>query len=306
MSLSTVWRRLQNRPRRNSKLSSFAACAQVHCYDASRGRTRWRPWWRSSAVRSRRRRMALPSEPMALLCARFSEWLGGTLSARQCQFHFYLLPLLLVHPEHLPRLQFHHPRQEDIGELCDPRVVGVDVVVEKLAAVGDSLLQLRDSILQGQEILVGLELRISFRHNKKRSQSARQQKVCLGLLWNAGRVHRSRARLGHRLQRLPLIVHVALDACHQVGNLIVALLEQNVDISPGTADFVLQAHQSVVHDDRVNGGTRDQQNDDSVGNTWHDHFRGKQLECSVRVGPQTSYDRLEGTRQAAAKAKAGV
>src|SRR6266404_4918675 len=283
MSLSTVWRRLQNRPRRNSKLSSFAACAQVHCYDASRGRTRWRPWWRSSAVRSRRRRMALPSEPMAVLCARFSEWLGGTLSARQCQFHFYRLPLLLVNPEHLPRLQFHYPRQEGIGELCDPRVIGVNVVVEKLAAVSDSLLQFGYAILQRQKILVGLELRISFRHHKKRSQSARQQEVCLSLLRNAGRVHRSRASLGHRLQRLPLVVHVTLDADHQVGNLVVALLEQNVNIGPGAANFVLQAYQSVVHDDRVDGGTRYQQTDRSVGNIRHERFCVKQLECSGRV-----------------------
>src|SRR5216684_276595 len=261
MSLSTVWRRLLNRRRRNSRLSSFAACARVHCYGALHVPTKWRSWWCSSAVRYPRPRMALPSEPMAVLCARFSERdyaqsmrarvgtaalgcpseqlagglilgecrgfaptdsrgrpsLRSALSPSQREFHFHLLPLLLARPEHLPRLQFHRPRQEDIGELCDPRVVGGDVVVEKLAAVGDSLLQFGDAILQHQKILVGLELRISLRHHKKRSQGARQQQVCLGLLWNTGRVHRSRTGLRHRLQRVPLIVHVALDACHQVG-----------------------------------------------------------------------------------------
>src|SRR5260370_27859355 len=120
MSLSTGWRRLRNRPRRNSRLSSFAACARVPCCGASRVRTKLRPWWCSSAVRSPRRRMALPSEPTAVSYARFSEWLGGALSPGEFESHFHLLPLLLVHPEHLPRLQFHQPRQEDIGELCDP------------------------------------------------------------------------------------------------------------------------------------------------------------------------------------------
>src|SRR5260370_25614649 len=174
MSLSTVWRRLRNRRRRNSRLSSFAACARVHCYGALHVPTKWRSWWCSSAVRYPRPRMALPSEPMAASYARFSERdyprsmasprrdshhprlsLRSALSPGQCEFHVHLLPLLIVHPKHLPRLQFHRARQEDIGELCDPRVVGVDVVVEKLAAVGDSLLQFGDAILQCQKILVG-------------------------------------------------------------------------------------------------------------------------------------------------------
>jgi len=49
-------------------------CAQVPCYGASHVRTKWQPWWCSSAVHSPRPRTALPSEPMAVLCARFSEW----------------------------------------------------------------------------------------------------------------------------------------------------------------------------------------------------------------------------------------
>src|SRR4029077_12120118 len=126
--------------------------------------------------------MAPPSEPMAVSYARFSEWLGGALSPSECQFHFHLLPLLLARPEHLARLQFHYPRQEDIGELCNTGVVGVDIVVEKLAAGGDSLLPLGGAILSRQKIVGGLELRISLRHHKKRSQSARQQQVCLSLL----------------------------------------------------------------------------------------------------------------------------
>jgi hypothetical protein len=52
----------------------------------------------------------------------------------------------------------------------------------------------------------------------------------------------------------------------------VALLQQNVNIGPGAADFVLQAYQSVVHDDRVDGGTGDQQTDRSVGNIRHSVF----------------------------------
>ena len=51
-----------------------------------------------------------------------------------------------------------------------------------------------------------------------------------------------------------------------------ALLEQNVDIGPGTANLVLHAHQSVVHDDRVNRGTRNQQNDRGGGKNRHDVF----------------------------------
>jgi hypothetical protein len=52
----------------------------------------------------------------------------------------------------------------------------------------------------------------------------------------------------------------------------VALLEQNVDVGPGTADLVLQAHQSVVHDDQVDCGTGNQQNDRGGGKNRHDVF----------------------------------
>src|SRR5258708_25508415 len=84
--------------------------------------------------------------------------LHGALPPSQCQFHIHLLPLLSARPEHRSGLQFHHPRDEDIRELRNTRVVGIDSVVEKLAAVGDSLPPFCDAILQRPETLAILKL----------------------------------------------------------------------------------------------------------------------------------------------------
>ena len=62
------------------------------------------------------------------------------------------------------------------------------------------------------------------------------------------------------------MVHVSLDACHYVGNFIVTLLKQNVNIRPRAAHFVLQTDESVVDDDRIDRGSGDQYDYAGSGN----------------------------------------
>jgi hypothetical protein len=62
--------------------------------------------------------------------------------------------------EHLPGLQVQEAGDEDFGDLADAGVVGVDVVVEKLPAVGDALFEFADAGLQLEEVVIGFELRI--------------------------------------------------------------------------------------------------------------------------------------------------
>ncbi|MNP18248.1 hypothetical protein D3C76_1107210 [compost metagenome] len=59
------------------------------------------------------------------------------------------------------------------------------------------------------------------------------------------------ARDDHLLQGLPLVLHVLLAGLHQLGQFLMALLEQHVDVRPGLADAVLEAYQAVVEHHQV-------------------------------------------------------
>jgi hypothetical protein len=57
-------------------------------------------------------------------------------------------PAILVrHLEHRAGFQFHEAGQKYLRDLTDAGVVGVDVVVEELAPVGDALFQFADAVL---------------------------------------------------------------------------------------------------------------------------------------------------------------
>src|SRR6202522_25961 len=88
MNLSRVWGRPQASRRRNWRPSFFAACVPVPCCSASRVRTKWRLWWRLSAVRSRRPPMAPPSEPTGAWCDRFCKTTRSASLTNDGEFHF--------------------------------------------------------------------------------------------------------------------------------------------------------------------------------------------------------------------------
>ena len=63
--------------------------------------------------------------------------------------------------------------------------------------------------------------------------------------------------------------HVALDGAHQLGQLVVPLLEQHVDVAPGPAGLLVQVDQAVVERDEVADGGgpehQDRQQHDGCG-----------------------------------------
>ncbi|MNN44036.1 hypothetical protein D3C81_1583060 [compost metagenome] len=61
------------------------------------------------------------------------------------------------------------------------------------------------------------------------------------------------ARGDHLFQGLALVLHVLLAGFHQLGQLVMALLEQHVDVRPGLADPMLEPHQAVVEHHQVAG-----------------------------------------------------
>ena len=60
----------------------------------------------------------------------------------------------------------------------------------------------------------------------------------------------SRSRLRHGFQRLPLVLHIAFHGRNKIGDFIVPLLQQNIDVRPGPIIVIAKADQLVVkHDD---------------------------------------------------------
>src|SRR5580692_10241747 len=55
------------------------------------------------------------------------------------ELHLHQFAVLVRHLKHSARLQAHEARDKHLRDLADARVVGVDVVVEELAPVGDAL-----------------------------------------------------------------------------------------------------------------------------------------------------------------------
>ncbi|MNZ99653.1 hypothetical protein D3C78_1189880 [compost metagenome] len=106
------------------------------------------------------------------------------------------------------------------------------------------------------EALVGLELRVVLRHREQLAEAGAQaalgatEGTDVALLAGAG--HRT-ARGDHRLEGGALVLHVLLAGFHQLGQLIVALAQQHVDVRPGLADPVLETHQGVVDLHRITG-----------------------------------------------------
>src|ERR1700692_1593490 len=167
------------------------------------------------------------------------------------ELHLHQLAVVLGHFEHGAWLQFHEAGHKHFRDLADASVVGVDVVVKKLAAVGDAVFEFADAGLQLEKVFVGLELRIIFGHGKQPPQGAGHHRVSLRLLPNAGRVHRRGTGLRHGDQRLLLMLHVTLYRLDQVWDLVVTLLEQHVNVGPRAVVVIAQTHQFVVEDDYV-------------------------------------------------------
>ena len=69
------------------------------------------------------------------------------------------------------RLEAEETGDEDVGDFSDAGVVGIDVVVEKFAAVGDALFEFADAALQLEKVFVGLELGIIFGDGEQAAQS---------------------------------------------------------------------------------------------------------------------------------------
>ena len=154
---------------------------------------------------------------------------------------FGLALLGLFDLEQAGRLEVEHAGDDHRGEGLAPGVVEHHRVVIGLPGEGDLVLGGGQFLLQGQHVLVGLQVGIGLGHGEKPAQHAGQlafraaqgrhglriARVLRGLLSGGSR---GVAGLDHGLQRFPLVLHVALGRLDQVGDQVVAAFELHVDL----------------------------------------------------------------------------
>src|SRR5579863_10212432 len=126
----------------------------------------------------------VPAPIAQLLCLR-----------RLSELYFHVAAVFLRHFEQVTPLKMHEAGNEYVRELLDTNVIGIDVIVEELAPVGDLFLEVGDAALKLHEIVVGLELRIVLGHGEERLEGASDHIVGLRLLAH-------RRRLGVHVARL--------------------------------------------------------------------------------------------------------
>ncbi|MCY1361031.1 hypothetical protein D9M69_476820 [compost metagenome] len=121
------------------------------------------------------------------------------------------------------------------------------------------------------EAVVGLQLRVVLGQGEELPEAGAQAALRLAqgadVVLLAGAGHGG-AGGDHPLQGGLLVLHVLLAGLHQLGQFLVTLLEQHVDVRPGLAHPVLEAHQAVVERHRI-GGQEDE--DDDQRNTGQAH-----------------------------------
>ena len=137
-----------------------------------------------------------------------------------------------------------------------------------LPAERDLVLGRRDLFLQGQDVLVGLELRVVLDDGEQGAQRRGQHVLGLGLggdaLGTGG--HGRGACVGDVGQDLLLELHVALDGVHEVRDQVVPTLELDLDLGERLVDPVSTADETVVDAD-------DEQDDDADDDKQDDQFR---------------------------------
>lgn len=125
-------------------------------------------------------------------------------------------------------------------------MVGVDLFVEELATTGDERLEVRDLLLEREVVLVRSQLRVAFDDTEQvpdgRARRIRERR----LIADGGirRVLGAEARdLG---QGLLLEPELRADSGDEVRERVVALLERDIDVRPGSLAATLEPDDVVV------------------------------------------------------------
>ena len=145
---------------------------------------------------------------------------------------------------------------EDVGD--DVRRHRLDLRVEVphggvVVAAGrrDAVLGGGQLLLEGEEVLVGLEVGVGLGDGEQATEGLAQHVLALGLLRRGlPRSHGPGASLDDVLEGAALVGGVPLDGLDEVADEVVPTGELDVDLAPGLLHEVAQPDQPVVGDDR--------------------------------------------------------
>ena len=101
-------------------------------------------------------------------------------------------------------------------------------------------------LLQGQEVLVGLEVGVGLGDGEQPAERLGQHVLALGLLGGGLAAGHGRGPRGHDvLERAALVRGVALDRLDEVADEVVPAVELDVDLAPGLLHEVAQLDQPL-------------------------------------------------------------
>ncbi len=140
-------------------------------------------------------------------------------------------------------------------EGADLGVVGLDGLDKVAAGHGDAVFGAFKLGLQGQEVLVGLQVRVALGHHHQTAEGAAQAILgllelleFLGIVEGAG-IHLDRRGLGprfdHGSEGVLFMGSVALDHFHQVGDQVGAALVLVLHLAPGGFGLFVQGGNGV-------------------------------------------------------------
>jgi len=147
-----------------------------------------------------------------------------------------------------------------VREILGGIVVPQHGVIERLARERDLVLGSGQLFLELDHVLAGLEIRIGLGQGKKPAESGRQSALGRSQFldrFGVGRVRLGRgeaglcrvARLDDILERLALVLHVALDGFDEVRDQVVAPRELHIDLGECVLYPVSLVDQPVVNAD---------------------------------------------------------
>ena len=133
-----------------------------------------------------------------------------------------------------------------------------------LAREADLVLGRRQLLLEGEDVLVGLELGIVLDDGEQGAQGSGQHVLGLGLFGRSLGARRNGVgpRFGDLGQDILLEVHVALDRVDEVRDEIVPALQLDLDLGEGLIDPEPLLDQPVVEGDQEQDDRHDDDDED--------------------------------------------
>ena len=175
---------------------------------------------------------------------------GACASARDVELEVRLFP------------EAQRARNQDIGKRLrgDVQIARGPIVVA--ARHLQLVLDLRELGLQVEKILVGLELRIGFRHRHQPVQRSRQCPLRRRLSVDAAGRNARGAPLGHFLKDAAFVCGISLHSRYQIGDEVGPPAQLHVDAAPALAHEIAQADEPVEDNDRIQQNGKDYRSDD--------------------------------------------